>query len=64
MFWTNTLSTQPSLETAVTEVSQTILSRLSSPADVGIFWISSAYASDYSRLIPLILEKFPTYLEL
>ncbi len=59
MFWTNALSTQPSLEAAVTEVTQTILSSLSTSADVGIFWISSAYASDYPRLIPLILEKLP-----
>ena len=57
MFWTNALSTRPSLEAAVTEVIQTIEDRLSSPADVGIFFISSAYASDYPRLIPLILEK-------
>ncbi|MDJ0601164.1 MAG: FIST C-terminal domain-containing protein [Crocosphaera sp.] len=59
MFWTNALSTRPSLEAAVTEVTQTIENRLSSPADVGIFFISSAYASDYPRLIPLILEKLP-----
>ncbi|EAZ90441.1 FIST signal transduction protein [Crocosphaera chwakensis] len=57
MFWTNALSTRPSLEGAVTEVTQTIGNTLSSPADVGIFFISSAYASDYPRLIPLILEK-------
>ncbi len=57
MFWTNALSTRPSLEAAVTEVIQTIEDRLTSPADVGIFFISSAYASDYPRLIPLILEK-------
>ncbi|ACB52736.1 unknown [Crocosphaera subtropica ATCC 51142] len=59
MFWTNALSTRPSLETAVTEVIQTIENSLSTPADVGIFFISSAYASDYPRLIPLILEKLP-----
>ncbi|MDJ0660537.1 MAG: FIST C-terminal domain-containing protein [Crocosphaera sp.] len=57
MFWTNALSTRPSLEAAVTEVTQTIENRLSSSANVGIFFISSAYASDYPRLIPLILEK-------
>ena len=57
MFWTNALSTRPSLEAAVTEVTQTIENNLSSPADVGIFFISSAYASDYPRLMPLILEK-------
>ncbi|MDJ0732345.1 MAG: FIST C-terminal domain-containing protein [Crocosphaera sp.] len=57
MFWTNALSTQPSLEAAVTEVTQTIENTLSTAADVGIFFISSAYASDYPRLIPLILER-------
>ena len=57
MFWTNALSTKPSLEAAVTEVTETIENGLPSPGDIGIFFISSAYASDYPRLIPLILEK-------
>ncbi|MEL4894511.1 FIST signal transduction protein [Crocosphaera sp. Alani8] len=59
MFWTNALSTKPSLEAAVTEVTETIENGLPSPGDIGIFFISSAYASDYPRLIPLILEKLP-----
>ncbi|MGB5596551.1 MAG: FIST N-terminal domain-containing protein [Crocosphaera sp.] len=57
MLWTNALSTRPSLEAAVTEVIEDIKKSLSSPPDVGIVFISSAYASDYARLVPLILER-------
>lgn len=59
MLWINALSTQPSLEAAVTEVTQTIENCLSGSPDLGIVFISSAYTSDYSRLIPLILDKLP-----
>ncbi|MEA5510794.1 FIST N-terminal domain-containing protein [Crocosphaera sp. UHCC 0190] len=59
MQWTNALSTRPSLEGAVTEVVATIQQSLSHPPDLGIVFISSAYASDYTRLVPLILEKLP-----
>ncbi|MGK7939134.1 MAG: FIST N-terminal domain-containing protein [Crocosphaera sp.] len=59
MLWINALSTRPSLEAAVTEVIQTIENTLSDSPDLGIVFISSAYTSDYSRLIPLILEKLP-----
>ncbi len=57
MLWTNALSTRPSLEAAVTEVIEDIKKSLSSPPDLGIVFISSAYASDYARLVPLILER-------
>ncbi|WP_416245404.1 FIST signal transduction protein [Crocosphaera sp. XPORK-15E] len=59
MQWTNALSTRPSLEGAVTEVVEKIKQSLSHPPDLGIVFISSAYASDYTRLVPLILEKLP-----
>ncbi|ACK64990.1 domain of unknown function DUF1745 [Rippkaea orientalis PCC 8801] len=59
MQWTNALSTRPSLEAAVTEVVDGIKRSLSHAPDLGILFISSAYASDYPRLIPLILEKLP-----
>lgn len=59
MQWTNALSTRPSLEAAVTEVVQTIQPKLNHSPDLGIVFISSAYASDYSRVVPLILEKLP-----
>jgi small ligand-binding sensory domain FIST len=59
MQWFNALSTRPSLEAAVTEVVDRIKTSFTHPPDLGIVFISSAYASDYPRLVPLILEKFP-----
>lgn len=57
MQWVNALSIRPSLEAAVTEVVDRVKKSLSQSPDLGILFISSAYASDYSRLISLILEK-------
>jgi small ligand-binding sensory domain FIST len=57
MQWVSALSTRPSLEAAVSEVVETIERQLDGPADVGIVFISSAYASDYPRLVPLLLDK-------
>jgi small ligand-binding sensory domain FIST len=59
MQWTNALSTHPSLETAVTEVVERVQQSLSGNYDIGIFFISSAYATDFPRLMPLMLEKLP-----
>ncbi|MCU0535628.1 MAG: FIST C-terminal domain-containing protein [Hydrococcus sp. Prado102] len=57
MQWTNALSTSPSLETAITEVVERIKPSLSGNPDFGILFISSAYATDFPRVIPLLLEK-------
>jgi small ligand-binding sensory domain FIST len=57
--WLNALSTRPSLEAAVTEVVDRLKQSLSSSVDLGVVFASSAFASDYPRLIPLILEKLP-----
>ncbi|WP_017651374.1 FIST signal transduction protein [Fortiea contorta] len=57
MQWANALSTRPSLEAAVTEVVERAVSLLSAPADLGLVFISSAFASEYSRLLPLLAEK-------
>ena len=57
--WTNALSTRPSLEAAVAEVIDAVQRSLSGNPDLGIFFISSAYTSEYSRLVPLLLEKLP-----
>ncbi|BBA78680.1 hypothetical protein RGRSB_0044 [cyanobacterium endosymbiont of Rhopalodia gibberula] len=57
MQWVNALSIRPSLEGAVIEVVDGVKKSLPQSPDLGILFISSAYASDYSRLIPLILEK-------
>jgi small ligand-binding sensory domain FIST len=57
MQWANALSTRPSLEAAVTEVVEQAVSSLTAPADLGLVFISSAFASEYSRLLPLLAEK-------
>ena len=60
MQWTNALSTCPSLEAAITEVVDQITQSMPETVpDLGILFISSAYATDYSRLVPLLLEKLP-----
>jgi small ligand-binding sensory domain FIST len=59
MQWLNAISQRPSLEAAVGEVTDRIKESLTDTADLGIVFISSAYASEYSRLIPLILERLP-----
>jgi small ligand-binding sensory domain FIST len=59
MQWINALSTRSSLEAAITEVVDRVTSSLSGDLDVGILFISSAFVSDYARLLPLLLEKLP-----
>ncbi len=55
--WANALSTHPSLEAAVTEVVDRVQQSLTAEPDLGIVFISSAYASEYSRVMPLIKER-------
>ncbi len=57
MQWLNAISTRPSLEAAVAEVTVEIEKNLSGRPDLGIIFISSAYKSEYPRLVPLILER-------
>ncbi len=57
MQWTNALSTRPSLEAAITDVVERAISSLTAPPDLGLVFISSAFASEYSRLLPLMAEK-------
>ncbi|MBD2495441.1 FIST N-terminal domain-containing protein [Nostoc sp. FACHB-280] len=57
MQWANALSTRPSLEAAITDAVQQTTSSLTAPADLGLVFISSAFASEYSRLLPLLAEK-------
>ncbi len=59
MQWINAVSTRPSLEAAVTEVVEAVRKNLTKEADLGVVFISSAYASDYARLVPLLLDKLP-----
>ncbi|AKG23686.1 FIST signal transduction protein [Calothrix sp. 336/3] len=57
MQWANALSNRPSLEAAVTDVVERAVKSLAAPADLGIVFISSAFTSEYSRLLPLLAEK-------
>nr|WP_017716572.1 FIST N-terminal domain-containing protein [Oscillatoria sp. PCC 10802] len=59
MKWANALSTRPSLEAAVKEVVEGAQQQLGAPADLGLVFISSAFASEYSRLMPLLREQLP-----
>jgi small ligand-binding sensory domain FIST len=59
MQWVSTLSTRPSLESALKEVIEQADRLLEGPADLGLIFISSAFASEYSRLMPLLEEMLP-----
>jgi small ligand-binding sensory domain FIST len=59
MRWASALSTRPFLEAAVEEVVSQAQTSLAVSADLGIVFISSAFASEYSRLLPLLREKLP-----
>jgi small ligand-binding sensory domain FIST len=55
--WANALSTRPSLEAAVAEVVDRVQQSLTATPDLGLVFISSAYASEYSRVMPLLKEQ-------
>ncbi len=57
--WTNALSTRLSLEAAVKDVAERVRRTLPAHPDLAVVTISSAYASEYSRLVPLLLEHLP-----
>jgi small ligand-binding sensory domain FIST len=55
--WATALSTRPSLEAAVAEVAEQAQQRLQDSADLGLIFISSAFTSEFPRLMPLLREK-------
>ncbi|WP_293135426.1 FIST N-terminal domain-containing protein [Microcoleus sp. bin38.metabat.b11b12b14.051] len=59
MQWVSALSTRPSLESALREVVEQADRQLDGPADLALIFISSAFASEYSRLMPLLQELLP-----
>ncbi|WP_026100819.1 FIST N-terminal domain-containing protein [Synechococcus sp. PCC 7336] len=64
MQWANALSTQPSLEAALTEVVETALSQLgpveeSAAVDLALIFVSAAFASEYPRIVPLLQTLLP-----
>jgi small ligand-binding sensory domain FIST len=54
MKWTSALSTRPSLEAAVMEAVDKAKTALGQTADLALVFISDAFASEYSRLTPLL----------
>jgi small ligand-binding sensory domain FIST len=59
MKWASALSTRPFLEAAVEEVVTQAQVLLDASADLGFVFISSTFASEYSRLLPLLKDKLP-----
>lgn len=59
MQWVSALSTRPSLEAAIAEVLAQMKSALPGQADLGLVFISSAFASEYTRVMPLLQEQLP-----
>jgi small ligand-binding sensory domain FIST len=59
MKWISALSSCPSLEGAIAEVVEQAQSALMATADLGILFISSAFASEFPRVMPLLCHKLP-----
>ncbi|NJM66621.1 MAG: hypothetical protein HC851_13645 [Acaryochloris sp. RU_4_1] len=57
MKWASALSTQPSLEAALDEVIASAQDALNAKADLAILFISTAFASEFPRLLPLLQGK-------
>lgn len=57
MQWTNAISTEPSLEAAVAEVVEQAQAGLTGPPDLALVFISAAFASEASRLLPLLRQR-------
>lgn len=58
--WANALSTLASLEAAVEEVVTGATQQLGAEPDLAFVFISSAFASEFSRLMPLLRERLRT----
>lgn len=59
MRWVSALSTRPSLEAAIREVVNQAQTDLGTSPDLAVVFISSAFASEFSRLMPLLREYLP-----
>lgn len=55
--WVNALSTRPSLEGALDEAIAGVQAQLPGAVDLAIVFLSSSFASDAARLMPLLQEK-------
>ncbi|MEM8615166.1 MAG: FIST N-terminal domain-containing protein [Cyanobacteria bacterium P01_H01_bin.105] len=54
MKWASAVSTHPSLELALREVIERVLTQLETAPNLAVIFISSAFASEYSRVLPLL----------
>jgi len=59
MKWASALSTQPSLEAALDEVTTAAQQALGTQADLAILFVSTTFASEFPRLLPLLQAKLP-----
>lgn len=57
MKWASALSTQPSLEAALDQVIDAAQKSLDAEANLGLIFASTAFASEFSRLLPLLTAK-------
>lgn len=58
MQWANALSQRASLEGAVQEVVDQLQNSFQGQPDLGLVFISSAFASEFPRLLPLLQERW------
>jgi small ligand-binding sensory domain FIST len=59
MQWSSVISKQPSLEAAISEVADCARLSLQGSPTVGFLFVSSAFASEYPRVMPLMRRHFP-----
>lgn len=59
MQWANALSQRASLEGAIQEVTDRLRASFAQPPDLGLVFISSAFTSEFPRLLPLLQERWP-----
>lgn len=60
MKWASAISTQTSLEAAVQEVAAQATAQLGEVPDLAIVFVSTAFASEYTRLLPLLRQRIQT----
>ncbi|MEL6777746.1 MAG: FIST N-terminal domain-containing protein [Cyanobacteria bacterium J06597_16] len=57
MKWASAISTKASLEAAIKETTQQASAQLGAKADLAFVFVSVAFSSEYSRLLPLLHEQ-------
>jgi small ligand-binding sensory domain FIST len=60
MKWASAISTRASLEMAIREVTAQVAHQLPESPDLAVVFISSAFASEYSRVLPLLQDAIAT----